>query len=230
MSDKLKKIYLLLSAVASIVLLVLSIRHTIGLQVTEVLGFITGGYCVWLTVEENIWNWPIGIANNVIFLILFWHTNLFSDSALQIVYIVLGVLGWYLWLRGGPNRTVLKVRRITSIEMPILTLITIVSTIAMTCFLRHIHDSAPFLDAFTTVLSLVAQYLLCIKVFENWPVWMLADIIYVGLYWYKDLHLTAVLYALFFFLCVQGLRYWKRSMTFASTDPRVELAEGTYVA
>jgi len=194
----LKKLFIALSVVASIALLVCSMRHIIGLQVTEVLGFITGGYCVWLTVEENIWNWPIGIANNVIFLILFWHTNLFSDSALQIVYIVLGALGWYWWLRGGPNNTLLKVRKITVTETAVLCMITVISTIAMTYFLRHIHDSDPFLDAFTTVLSLVAQYLLCKKVFENWPVWMLADLIYVGLYWYKGLHLTAVLYALFF--------------------------------
>jgi nicotinamide mononucleotide transporter len=118
-----------------------------------------------------------------------------------------------LWLRGGPDRGLLKVRRIALPEVAILGVITVVATMAMTRFLGNIHDTAPFLDAFTTVLSLVAQYLLCKKALENWPVWMFADVIYIGLYWYKGLHLTAVLYALFFFLCIQGFVHWKRSMT-----------------
>ncbi len=47
----------------------------------EVLGFVTGGICVWLAVREHVWNWPIGIANNIVFLILFWRTALFATPA-----------------------------------------------------------------------------------------------------------------------------------------------------
>ena len=67
----------------------------------EVLGFVTGVWCVWLVVRRNVWNWPVGIANNVFFLLLFVEAGLFADSALQVVYLVLGFYGWWAWVRGG---------------------------------------------------------------------------------------------------------------------------------
>ena len=71
----------------------------------EVLGFVTGVWCVWLVVRRNVWNWPVGIANNVFFLLLFVEAGLFADSALQVVYLVLGFYGWWAWVRGGVHRT-----------------------------------------------------------------------------------------------------------------------------
>ena len=38
---------------------------------TELAGFATGALCVWLVVRRNIWTFPVGIANNVFFIILF---------------------------------------------------------------------------------------------------------------------------------------------------------------
>jgi nicotinamide mononucleotide transporter len=57
---------------------------------TEILGFVTGAASVWLAVRESEWNWPVGIANNVLFLILSWQAKLYADAVLQIVYIVDG--------------------------------------------------------------------------------------------------------------------------------------------
>jgi nicotinamide mononucleotide transporter len=177
----------------------------------EVFGFVTGAICVMLTVEESIWNWPIGLANNVFFVVLFAGQRLYADMGLQIVYIALGIIGWYLWLHGGENRGKLKVRTSGLLELVILAGIGIGTTIGMTFFLKSVNDSAPFLDALTTVLSLIAQYLLTRKAIENWYLWMTADVIYVGLYLYKHLVLTSVLYALFFAMCVGGLRLWLKS-------------------
>src|SRR4051812_34513373 len=80
-------------------------------SMTEALGFVTGALCVYLVVLENVWNFPVGIANSAFLLILFADTLLYADSALQVVYIALGFQGWYLWLRGGEHRTPLKVER-----------------------------------------------------------------------------------------------------------------------
>ena len=79
-------------------------KHWLPLNLTEVLGFVTGAWCVWLAAAENIWNWPIGIANSVSFGFLFLHARLYADMTLQVIYIVLGVLGWYWWLHGGRYR------------------------------------------------------------------------------------------------------------------------------
>lgn len=187
-------------------------RQLLPMTLTEVLAFISGVLCVWLTVKENIWNWPIGILNSAFFAWLFWNSRLFADMSLQGVYIVLGILGWYWWLRGGTGRTALRVSRAGWRTWLMLGGFTVVATWGMTVYLRHVQDAAPFLDAFTTVLSLDAQYLLTKKLLENWYFWITADLIYIGLYNVKHLHLTSVLYVIFLLMCLVGVREWRATL------------------
>lgn len=181
------------------------------LGLTEVLGFVTGALCVWLVVKENIWNWPIGIANSVFFLILFLEARLYADMGLQVIYIILGFLGWYWWLKGGKNRTALKVEKATLKTWFYLVPITAIGTYVMMKYLQTIGDAAPFLDALTTCMSLAAQYLLTKKYIENWYIWISADVIYIGLYIWKGLWLTGILYGLFLTMCIIGLREWEKA-------------------
>lgn len=206
-----KKALYILATVISVVLTLASWRHFIPFEITEMLGFVTGGWTVWLTVKENIWNWPIGIANSVFFLILFYRVGLYADSGLQIVYIILGFLGWYWWLYGGKDKTELKVENSDRKTNIILFILAVVSTFALTIYLRSISDVAPFWDALTTVLSLVAQYLLTKKYIENWYVWITVDVIYVFLYAYKGLYLTGVLYFIFLCMCIRGVIEWSQT-------------------
>jgi nicotinamide mononucleotide transporter len=205
-------IFSVLFTIGSVLLLAGSYFSKIPISLTEDMGFITGAACVWLTVKENIWNWPIGIANSIFFLVLFGGARFFADASLQVIYIILGFLGWYWWLKGGKNKSELKVSRTNIKTVFVLACITIISTYFMRMYLISINDAAPFLDALTTVLSLVAQYLLTKKLFENWYVWISADIIYIGLYSYKGLYLTSILYFIFMLMCIQGLKDWRRSM------------------
>lgn len=207
-----KLIGYVLGAVVSTALIVGSVARLLPLELTEVLGFVSGGLCVWLTVEENIWNWPIGLANSSFFLILFLQSRLYADMALQAIYIVLGLLGWYWWLWGGANRRALQVARTDPATALVLAVLAAVGTWLMALFLQNIGDSAPFWDALTTALSLVAQYMLTRKYLENWPVWITADVIYIGLYTYKHLILTAILYLVFAAMCVAGWNQWRRSL------------------
>jgi len=207
--------YLVL-AIPSLGLLVSTYLKWLPLTYTEVLGFITGIACVWLCVKENVWNWPIGNLNSVFFLILFLRERLFADAGLQIIYITLGFLGWYWWLRGGKGKTELPVSRIDIKTATVLALLGIFGTFGMMMYLRTINDSAPFLDALTTVLSLIAQYLLTKKKIENWYVWIIADAIYLYLYFSKGLYLTTVVYVAFFTMCFSGLSEWKKSLTAVS--------------
>ena len=211
-----KKTLYTAAAILSGVLMVGSWQGWLPFSLTEMLGFVSGGWTAWLTVKENIWNWPIGILNSAFFLILFLHSRLFADSGLQIVYIVLGFLGWYWWLYGGKEKTELPISRTTPKTTMALIAITLVCTWPLTLYLRHINDIAPFWDALTTVMSLVAQYLLTKKIIENWNVWIAADVIYVVLYAYKGLYLTAILYFIFLCMCVRGIVEWKRTMQLAN--------------
>jgi nicotinamide mononucleotide transporter len=200
-----------IGAVASTVLIAGSLLHRLPMDITEVLGFVTGAWSVWLTVKENVWNWPIGIANSAFYVIVFAHARLFADSSLNGLYVVLGFLGWYWWLRGGANRSVLHVGRINVMMAGLLLVIGVIATVAMTRFLDSVHDSAPLLDALTTVLSLIAEFMLARKLLENWYVWIAADVIYIGLYSYRSLYLTSVLYAIFLTMCVVGWVRWSRT-------------------
>lgn len=186
---------------------------------TETLGFVTGAACVYLVVKENVWNFPVGIANNVFFLALFAGARLYGDAALQVVYVALGLQGWYLWLRGGRGHTALAVSRAPRRLLAGVAVFVVAGTAALTPALRAAGDSAPLLDALTTVLSLAAQYLLNRKVIENWLLWITADVLYVYLYLARGLQLTAVLYFVFLCLCVAGLLSWRRTLARRQEEP-----------
>ena len=75
----------------------------------------------------------------------------------------------------------------------------------------HKTDAAfPFADSFCTACSLVAQIFLARKVVENWLIWIFVDIIYVGVYLAKGLHLTAGMYALYIYIALMGYLAWRK--------------------
>lgn len=218
-----------ITAVLSLGLVVAAWGHRVPFAPSEAFGFVTGAWCVWLAVREHLWNWPIGIASNIFYVALFWHTRLYADMGLQAIYIILGALGWYWWLHGGHKRGRLSVANTPSSTALVLLGLVIVGTYGMTLYLHNTHDSAPFWDALTTALSLAAQYLITKKMLENWYVWIATEMIYVGLYFYKHLFLTAGLYGLFIALCLMGLREWRRSQAESAkliTLPQTEVAHG----
>lgn len=192
------------------------------MQVLEVVGVITGLLCVWLAARENIWNWALGIATAVCYMIVFWHAKLYADAALQVFYVGISVYGWWNWRYGGSGRSELPVSRVRMPEALLLAAVTVASTSILVFLLRRFTDSVvPFWDALTTAMSLTAQYMLGRKLIENWWLWMAADVIYVALYIYKSLYLTAGLYTVFFGLCIVGLLRWQKDLR----PPRVAKAE-----
>ena len=191
------------------------------MSITEILGFLTGAACVWLLVRLNIWTWPLGIANNLFFIVLFLHAKLYGDMALQFFYIAISIYGWWNWLYGGKGHSELKVSRTSALFAAWMLMATATMTAILTFALRRFTDSnVPFFDALTTALSLTAQYMQTRKVVENWWVWIAADVFYIALYIYKHLYLTALLYVIFMIMCVAGLVAWRRSL--ASMAPSAE--------
>ena len=177
----------------------------------ELLGFITGIWCVWLTVKAKVLNFPVGLANAFFFLVLFLAAGLYADSALQIVFFILGVAGWWQWLHAGTAK-IRPTTRATTKELALLVAFVIATTAALFWLLIIVHDIAPFFDALTTALSLAAQWLLNYKKIQNWWFWIVADLIYIPLYAYKTLWLTAIVYVAFLALCFLGLAAWKRDL------------------
>jgi len=117
--------------------------------------------------QRNVWNWPVGIANNIFYVVVFWRARLFADMSLQFVYIALGFLGLYRWLYGGKKHDALRITRINAKTTLYLLIFIAAAVSSLTMYLRRVQDAAPFLDACTAVLSICAQYLLTKKILEN---------------------------------------------------------------
>ncbi|GAA2503572.1 nicotinamide riboside transporter PnuC [Streptomyces thermolineatus] len=180
---------------------------------TEVLGFGSGALCVWLVARQHIANWPIGIANNLFFILLFTGAGLYADAGLQVVYIALAVYGWWSWVAGGPDTGRLPVSRTSARAWWVLAPAALAATALLTVLLDRATDSTvPFWDALTTALSLAATWGQCRKKVESWYLWIAADVVYIPLYAHKGLYLTSLLYVGFMALCVLGLRGWRREL------------------
>ena len=193
---------------------------------TEALGFATGAVSVWLYVRQNVWAWPTGIANSAFWLVLFWGSRLYLDAGLQIVYIGLGVWGWYWWLRGGERGGRLTVSRTPRVEAWLLTAIGVLGTLGLWWAMVAVDDALPLPDAATTVVSLLAQYMLTRKLLANWWCWIAVDVAYVVMYASQHLYLTAALQPLFLAMCVVGLRQWRAELrpAVASAETATEAA------
>ncbi len=173
----------------------------------ELAGFVTGIACVALAVFQRIETFGVGIANNVFFIVLFMDARLYADAALQVVYIALAVMGWWVWATRA--RGPLEVSRASVRLLSAITVAVGLATLILVPVLRAAHGAAPGWDALTTSMSLGAQLLLNLKRLETWYVWIAVDVIYVPLYFSRDLNLTALVYLVFLALCVEGWRQWR---------------------
>lgn len=178
----------------------------------ELLGDITGGLCVWMVARQNPWNWPVGLANNVFWALLFFRAKLYGDAVLQGIFFALGCYGWWRWVRPGGKPGVLPVRRTTRREWLVLGTLTTASTAVVAIWLALRTDSpVPLADACVLTMSLAATWGQTGKLLESWWIWIAVDVVSVPLYWSRGLYPTAALYFVFGLLCVKGLREWSRA-------------------
>jgi nicotinamide mononucleotide transporter len=173
----------------------------------EIMGFITGLWTVWLTVRERVSLFPIGIANNVFFFLLFINAKLYADAYLQLVYVALAAWGWWVWVR-HPKGQADQITFASEMWMANTFIGVAVAFVILYPILRSANDIAPFWDALTTALSLGAQFLLNFKKIQNWYLWIAADLIYIPLYFTKNLYLTGIVYICFLAMCFAGVYQW----------------------
>ena len=176
----------------------------------EASGVITGILCVYLAAKNNIWSWPIAIISVLIYIFIFFEAKLYADTGLQVYFLLMNFYGWYFWSR----KDELKKVPVSSISLKEIVL-SVAGIVAFTAVLgfflfKGTDASFPFIDSFCTACSLVAQVFLDRKVLENWLIWIFVDIIYVGVYITKDLHLTAGMYALYIIIAAIGYYDWRK--------------------
>ncbi len=193
----------------------------------EFFGTILNIICVWLTTRKSIWNWPVGILAVVLFGMLFYQIRLYSDFFEQVYFLGTGIWGWVVWTKlnkkqKSEQKKEGEVRRSSVGDMILTGSAILFGTVFLGLFMANIHiafptwfpepASFPFLDAFTTVASFAAQILLIYKRVENWYLWIVIDVIGVGLYFMKDVKFVAVLYFIFLVLATKGMLAWRKEL------------------
>ena len=176
----------------------------------ETFGSLTGAACVLLVVRRSVWNFPVGVASCAAYLVFFAQDRLYATAGLQVAFIALNLVGWVTWSRGGTEAV--AVRRVPLGELTALAVAFPAVWLGLTQLLLYAEGAAPTLDAFAAALSLAAQWLLVRRYVESWLAWIAVDQVSVALFWSRDLHLTAGLYAVFLAMCVAGLIEWRRSL------------------
>lgn len=168
-----------------------------------------GLLCLFLVIRRNIWCWPVGIINITLFFILFYQVQLYAELVTCVIFFILSVYGWWNWLYGGKNKTILPISR-----MPFITFIFIFIFGSIWWLLQgyffHNYTLAylPYWTSLTTVLSLFAQWALSKKYIENWFFWMIVNILKIGIYWNQDLHITFILHIIFLTFSIWGFITW----------------------
>jgi nicotinamide mononucleotide transporter len=180
--------------------------------ILQLVATITGILCVYLQTREKILAWPFGIVSVSISAYIFAQSGLYSDVILHMVYVVLNIYGWWNWHTSRRSNTSLAPILLLAKKAWVIWAITIViGTGVLGVLMGHYTDaSVPYFDAFTTVGSLVAQYLLAKKILQNWILWILVDVVAINVYIYKEIYIIAFLFLVYLMLSTKGYFDWKK--------------------
>ena len=180
----------------------------------ELLAVAASLVSVWLSVRRHIGTWPSGMVGVAAYFVVFLQTRLYADMALQVLFFAQCAYGWWAWRRDarhGTARAELPIRVLTGRARALLAggMTAVVVTVG-TLLARHTDAAGPYWDAAASTLSLTANQLLARRYLDNWALWIAADALYVGIFTWKRLFLSAALYVLFFGMASAGLRRWAR--------------------
>ena len=180
----------------------------------EIIAVVISLAMVGCNIREIHWGWPLAIVSSLMYFALFWRNRLYGDAALQIFFVVVAFWGWFQWLRGvRADGSSLAVTRLTRRGLALTVGACAVLWPATGLFLKTFTDTdVPWWDAFPTAVSLVGQFLLGRKFVENWGVWIVVNVVSVGLFAYKGLWLTVGLYTVFIALSVVGWQAWQQKL------------------
>lgn len=177
----------------------------------ELAGFITTVLGIWLTTRRSMLCWPVILAADIFYLIVFYRAQLLSDALLQVFFLAFTLYGWAHWWRGVREEGEVRVVPLALQSLIIAVLAGVVGSFVLGELAKRLHAALPFLDATLTSYSLVASWWQARKHTASWWLWIVVDLTYIGEYLYKDLRATALLYLILVALAVLGLRDWKRA-------------------
>ncbi len=183
------------------------------MSILEIIAVVLGVMSVVLIVRRSLWNYPFGIAMVVLYAIVFAQAKLYGQVGLQVFFAFIQIYGWWNWAKSQQQDGEVAVLMLSPRDRVVTGVLVALGTAGLGWGLRNYTDgSEPYVDAFITAASVAAQVLLSWRRIENWPLWIVVDLVAIGLYVYRGMHLTAGLYVLFLGLAVWGLVEWRRTL------------------
>jgi nicotinamide mononucleotide transporter len=178
----------------------------------EIVAVITSFLAIWLTARRALLCWPINLVACALYFKLFLDVRLYADMVLQALFAIGIVYGWVVWARGKADSGTIVVVPLRPVPAAAALATGALGAIAIGWFTSHHTDAAlPWIDATLSSFSLVAQYWAARRHAANWLAWIVLDSLYVGMFVFKALLLTAGLYAAMVLLAVFGYRQWRRA-------------------
>jgi nicotinamide mononucleotide transporter len=184
------------------------------MSIWEITGTLLGLIGVTLMIRQKVWGWPVGLVQVSVYAWVFLDAKLYSDAILQVFFFAIQGYGWWHWRHGvDASHPGLPVTRLRARAIAGWVGAGAAGSVAWGEFMQRTTDAAlPHWDAFILVFSLIAQWLQARKRLENWAGWMMVNVVAVGVYWTKDLRLTAGLYVIFLGMAVAGHVAWRRTL------------------
>lgn len=167
---------------------------------------------VWLVARRSIWNYAFGIAGVAIYGWVFFRARLYSDMLLQVFFFVVQLYGWRQWTRSQAKAGEVVVEHLSWRQRGSW-LVGLMAAIAAWGWLMHRFTDAsfPWWDASVAMISIAAQILMSVRRLENWWLWIVANMLSIGLYAAKALWITTGLYVILLAISIWGLIEWKRA-------------------
>ena len=188
-------------------------------QIIEVIAVVFGVLSVWYAHKENIWVFPFGIVNVLIYIYICIATQLYANAGINVVYFLTNVYGWYNWSRTNENQESLQISRNTYKQNSLWLLFAIVLYGVIVWILRvanqndptYLNSILPWIDGMNTSFFLCATVLMTIKKVENWWFWIAGNVISIPVYFSQGLYFTSLQYAIFLVIAIMGLRGWNKT-------------------
>ncbi len=170
----------------------------------EIAAVISGALYTLLISYGNPLCWLFAIISSVLFIYLVYNKQLLAETALHGFYLAMGIYGWATW---GAEMPAAKWGDL--IQNGYLIGLGILGTLVVGAGLKALSNSSlPFVDAFTTVFSIIATFLMIYAFTENWIYWLVIDAVSIVLYASRGLYLSALLYVVYLGLVINGLMEW----------------------
>jgi nicotinamide mononucleotide transporter len=191
------------------------------LKIFEWLATITGFIYIFYTIRENIRLWLYGIISSALFALVFFKTSIYANSFLYIYYVIIGFYGWYTWSRAekaGDTEPKLAIHKSSAIKLVAYIALSIGLALPVYFILKRFSDSeAPSIDAVLTTGGMVATWMLTQKLIEQWIFWIIIDLIWCGLMFYKGMYPSMLLFIAYTILAFKGYFEWKKELALSVT-------------